>query len=283
MLLENRSMEWKTTLNDFPRSAISNAPLNDTMMYIENIATRVYHSDAALHRWNKQNPIPWKKIIPARRLIERDSISQALYRRECDSIAAYIMAHPSSYAIAYTLWRVMYSDHSVREAAYSALETSLRHLPSVENYKKRLEMTGGRISRGDMAPEISLADTSGSIVALSSVRGKVTLVDFWASWCGPCRAENPNVVSVYRKYHKKGLEIYSVSLDNDKSKWKAAIQHDKLKWKHVSGLKGWDDPYVKIYGVGGIPDNFLLDKNGKVIATNLRGKELSALLGQVLK
>ena len=112
--------------------------------------------------------------------------------------------------------------------------------------------------------------------------GKVTIVDFWASWCGPCRAENPNVVAIYKEFHSKGLNIIGVSLDKDAVKWKEAIAKDKLIWTQVSNLKFWDEPIAKQYNVESIPATFILDESGKVVAKDLRGEELKAKIIELL-
>jgi thiol-disulfide isomerase/thioredoxin len=112
--------------------------------------------------------------------------------------------------------------------------------------------------------------------------GKVTIVDFWASWCGPCRAENPNVVKIYNEFHSKGLNIIGVSLDKDAEKWKVAIAKDKLTWTHVSNLKFWDEPIAAQYNVQSIPATFILDATGKVVAKDLRGNELKAKIVELL-
>ena len=127
-------------------------------------------------------------------------------------------------------------------------------------------------------------DTEGNPVTLSSLYGKgYLLVDFWASWCGPCRGENPNVVAAYNKYHAKGFEILGVSYDDNKDKWLKAIEEDKLPWIHVSDLKGWGNMTAKLYSISGIPANVLLDKEGKIIAKNLRGAALEEKLAELLK
>jgi thiol-disulfide isomerase/thioredoxin len=136
---------------------------------------------------------------------------------------------------------------------------------------------------GGLAPEIALKSLEGNEIKLSSLRGKIVLIDFWASWCGPCRKENPNVVNLYNTYKAKGFEIYGVSLDDDPNKWKAAVQKDGLTWKHVSDLKGWQNTAAKTYQVGSIPFTVLLDKNGRIIAKGLRGEELEAKLAELLK
>jgi len=135
---------------------------------------------------------------------------------------------------------------------------------------------------GGVAPEIKLNGPDGKPVSLHSLRGKVVLIDFWASWCGPCRRENPNVVKMYQKYKDQGFEIFGVSLDNDVNRWKAAIQSDGLSWYHGSDLMGWKSKPAQIYQVHSIPATFLLDKEGKIIAKGLRGPELEAAVANAL-
>ena len=123
----------------------------------------------------------------------------------------------------------------------------------------------------------------GKTVTLSSYKGKYVLVDFWASWCGPCRGENPNVLAAYNKFKSKNFTILGVSLDENKDAWKKAVDKDGLPWTHVSDLKGWKSDAAAIYSVHSIPANFLIDPTGKIIAKSLRGAELDSKLAELLK
>jgi peroxiredoxin len=139
------------------------------------------------------------------------------------------------------------------------------------------------ISVGQPAPEIAMADPNGKVTTLSSLKGKYVLVDFWASWCGPCRAENPNVVSAFEKFKNKKFTVLGVSLDDDKAAWQEAIRADKLNWQHISDLKKWESTVVSTYQFQGIPFNVLLDTNGIIIAKDLRGQALQDTLSSILK
>jgi len=143
---------------------------------------------------------------------------------------------------------------------------------------------------GDQAPDIVMQGMDGKSLKLSDLRGQMVLIDFWASWCGPCRRENPNVVGAYQKYNKakfksgKGFEIFSVSLDSDPARWKDAVEKDQLKWKnHVCDMKGWNNAAAQLYGVSSIPMSFLIDENGIIVGKGLRGLELHKKIDEYVK
>lgn len=157
-------------------------------------------------------------------------------------------------------------------------EAALPGSSYVADLKQKVDVAT-RLAIGGTAPDFELKSPKGETLKLSSLKGKVVLLDFWASWCRPCRMENPNVVRLYDKYSSKGFEVFSVSLDKDMAKWVAAIQQDNLKWKsHGSNLMYWQEPVAKLYEVSSIPQTFLLDKEGKIIGKNLRGEALEQKL-----
>jgi len=157
-----------------------------------------------------------------------------------------------------------------------------RVLVRIEEAEKKAEAEKST-DIGAMAPNFSAPGPDGNEIALADIKGKLTLIDFWAAWCKPCRAENPNVVDVYKKYHDKGLNIIGVSLDRKGEDWKKAIADDNLTWNQVSHLSYFNDPIAKLYNVDAIPAAFLLDENGVIVAKNLRGGALEAKVAKLLQ
>jgi thiol-disulfide isomerase/thioredoxin len=154
--------------------------------------------------------------------------------------------------------------------------------PQVQQFVNNLQRLQG-VNEGAMAPEINLATPAGPTLALSSLRGKYVLIDFWASWCGPCRRENPNVVKTYAAYKDKGFEIFGVSLDQNREAWLKAIETDKLVWKHVSDLQYWNSAGAQAYQVNSIPQTFLVNPEGRIIAKGLRGAALDNYLAKLFE
>ena len=181
------------------------------------------------------------------------------------------------------------------EATSAGLKATFEKFPSevretklgknISEYISKLEeneKAQAATAQGKTAPDFSAQTPEGTMLSLKKAMGKATIIDFWASWCGPCRHENPNVVALYNELHGKGLNIIGVSLDKDAAKWKAAIAEDKLIWQHVSTLKGWDDTVAKRYGVNSIPETVLLDANGVIIARGLKGEGLRLKVMELL-
>ncbi|HVU99275.1 MAG TPA: TlpA disulfide reductase family protein [Puia sp.] len=203
--------------------------------------------------------------------------------RQKQAAKAFVQTHPASYVSAFALLNYFSYNPNEREldSLVSGLDPRVRtsYLGQLVNEVLR----GAKLTAiGNAAPAFTQNDVDGKAVALSSFRGKYVLVDFWASWCGPCRQENPNVVKAYRQYHAKGFTIVGVSLDDQKDRWVAAIKKDGLAWTQVSDLKGWDNQVASLYGIKGIPMNFLLDKNGSIIAKGLTGEALEKKLAELL-
>ena len=205
----------------------------------------------------------------------------------------HVEEHPKSY-ISLLFIKQFLNDPSFDLARatkmYENLDSKLKNTSEGKKIKKTLDSVktaekkknNAAVEIGTIAPDFSAPNTEGKQTSLKSALGKLTLIDFWASWCGPCRKENPHVVALYKEFHSKGLNIIGVSLDDNADKWKDAIAKDQLTWTQVSNLQGWDDPIAKRYNVDGIPATFLLNEKGIIIGMNLRGEELRAKVASIL-
>jgi peroxiredoxin len=199
------------------------------------------------------------------------------------AIKQFALDNPSSIAGAFFVNQDLSSmdNAGMLDSIYRGFDSSIYSSLYVQKIKQTLDIAR-QTSIGQPAPELTLNDVSGKSVSLSSFKGKYVLLDFWASWCGPCREENPNVVNAYNKYKNKGFTVLGVSLDENRAAWQNAIKKDGLTWVHVSDLQGWKSSAAANYGVQAIPANFLLDKEGVIIARDLRQELLESKLNEVL-
>lgn len=249
----------------------------------EKIMDELYHNygkEFVMNRNPDTTDAKYKQLLK-----DYYKLSDASQKDQLESLKQFIKANPKSFTAVYLLNNYATTlDLPELEDMYASLPSkykdthSGKSIASVINARKITAI-------GNTAPDFTQPDTSGNSIKLSDFRGNYVLVDFWASWCGPCRAENPNLAKTFNKYRDKGFKVLGVSLDQPgkKEAWLAAIHKDGLDWTQVSDLKFWDNEVAVLYGIKSIPANFLLDPTGKIIAKDLRGDDLENKLAEVLK
>ncbi|MDQ1771349.1 redoxin domain-containing protein [Labilibaculum sp. A4] len=228
----------------------------------------------------------YQKAAEVKNQVAMDSIEAEFNKSEADKFTAskeFLKLNGNTAAAAFVAYRIAFPlEAAEMEEVYAVLGENALKSSYAGLLKDKIEVLK-KVTVGQPAPDFTLNTTEGKPLSLSSFKGKVVVIDFWASWCGPCRGENPNVVKMYTELHPKGVEILGVSLDDKKEKWLKAIEDDGLVWNHVSDLKGWESSAAKLYGISGIPATVIVDQNGVIVAKNLRGEELKAAIEKLVQ
>ncbi len=281
LFLENSNITVTGDVKEFAKVIVSGSREHDVYLAMDKLrrSGSVTQEDAKIYQDLRKNndTVAMKKM-------------EADFNKKGEAMLVemkkFIAEHKDSYVSVYTL--NMFSNGNIKPEEASTLLNNLS--ANVQNsfpasqMKKRFDIDA-MLAVGRIAPEFVQNDVNGTPVKLSSLRGKYVLVDFWASWCKPCRAENPNVVKAYKEFKEKSFTVLGVSLDQPgkKDDWVKAIADDGLEWNHVSDLKFWDNAVAKQYGIRSIPANLLLDPEGKIIGKNLRGEDLEKALSDKIK
>lgn len=277
VFLENALIEIKIIPDDPEKTIITGSATQDIYQhYLDQAKDLNTRMESVYKEWKMA-----KETKDSLKMKIADSISTELDKEMKKNLVTFAKSNSGSVVSPFLVMRNSWQfELSELEEMMANFDTSLSASTYIQTLNKRIEVLK-TVAIGQLAPDFTMLDSLGHPVSLSSLKGNILLVDFWASWCGPCRAENPNVVKAYQTYHKKGFDILGVSFDKDRKKWINATKDDKLCWTHVSDLKGWGNAAGKLYAINSIPANVLLDKDQRIIGRNLRGNELMKKLQEI--
>ncbi|HAM98043.1 MAG TPA: hypothetical protein DCQ26_05490 [Marinilabiliales bacterium] len=277
LFVENSPIEVVANLDSIQATTIKGSKVNDEYEALQESKSEL----------NNQMELVYADFKAATDLALKKELEKKLDSLDLVAVGLskiYIREHPQSILSPFIINReiVYYLELEELEELVNGLDSSLHEYAHTKNLKQRVDLLR-TLQPGMLAPEFAQNDTAGNPVNLSDFKGKYLLIDFWASWCGPCRRANPTVVAVYQKFEAKGFAILGISMDKDREKWLQAIAKDGLVWKQVSTLEGWDNPVGKLYGVNSIPHAILIDPDGKIVKRGLHADELDALLSGLIK
>ncbi len=276
--LENSAIDLTVNIDSVDKSIVKGSTTHDTYKNYLDLASVI---DSKMEAAYSEYKVAMEKNDTVT-MQKMEATSEELDKEMKKAILDFAKANNTSVVAPYLIMKNSYQFELPELVEVSATFDST--LKASEYYQKVTERVDilKRVEVGQPAVDFTMNDSLGNPVALSSLKGKILLVDFWASWCGPCRGENPNVVKAYQAYNKKGFDVLGVSFDKDREKWIKATKDDNLTWTHVSDLAGWANAAGKLYGVNSIPASVLLDANQVIIAKNLRGEDLMSKLAELL-
>jgi peroxiredoxin len=278
VFVENSKIEVQIFPDSLEKSTIKGSASHDIYLHFLALNEPINFKTNEVYK-------EWKKAKEARDTLgmeRNDSISRSLDAELKQQLQVFAKTNNKTVVSPYLVMRNSWQfELPELEEIVNEMDSSLNRSLYLQVLQKRVEILK-RVSVGRLAPDFEMNDTTGKAVRLSSLKGKILLVYFWASWCGPCRAENPKIVKTFRDFGSKGFDVLGCSFDHDRAKWTRAIRDDQLVWNNVSDLEGWGNSAGKLYGVSSIPANVLLDKDQKIIGRNLLGQDLVRKLEEVL-
>jgi peroxiredoxin len=278
--IEPGNLEIIGRADSLKKSSIKGSPLNEDDKILKQRMVNIV-------RWEDTNGKLYEAAFKEKNKMAMDSLDEVdntILKEKREVVGVFVKDYPKSMRGLMAIIENFsyYAEESDIAPLYELLDSKLKRSEKGIELKKMMDVYA-TVAVGKTAPDITQYTPDSSLLSLSSLRGKYVLVDFWASWCGPCRRENPNIVAVFNQYKEKGFTVFGVSYDTKKVNWLKAIQNDHLNWSQVSDLHGWGNSTSVQYGIKAIPSNLLIDTNGTIIAKNIFGKRLTEKLEEILK